>query len=68
MDELYLFMKNDRFISRAAVFETEPADAPRGKKDSSISENLTAINCHLHSPSGDKEEEENCMVQSHVKC
>lgn len=32
VDELYLFMRNDRFISRAAVFETEPADATWGER------------------------------------
>ena len=32
VDELYLFMKNDRFISRAAIFETEPADASWGER------------------------------------
>jgi catechol 2,3-dioxygenase-like lactoylglutathione lyase family enzyme len=32
VDELYLFMKNDRIVSRAVVFETELADAPWGER------------------------------------
>jgi catechol 2,3-dioxygenase-like lactoylglutathione lyase family enzyme len=32
VDEFYLFMKNDRFISSAVVFETEPANAPWGER------------------------------------
>ena len=32
VDELYSYMKKDEFISRNAVFETEPADAPWGER------------------------------------
>lgn len=32
VDRLYLYMKNDRFISSAATFETEPANAPWGER------------------------------------
>ncbi len=32
VDRLYLYMKNDKFISSAATFETEPADAPWGER------------------------------------
>jgi catechol 2,3-dioxygenase-like lactoylglutathione lyase family enzyme len=32
VDELYSYMKKDEFISRCAIFETEPADAPWGER------------------------------------
>jgi len=32
VDGLYRFMKNDKAISEAATFETEPADAPWGER------------------------------------
>jgi catechol 2,3-dioxygenase-like lactoylglutathione lyase family enzyme len=32
VDELYRYMKNDKAISEAVTFETEPANAPWGEK------------------------------------
>lgn len=32
LDSLYLYMKNDKTISEAAIFENEPTDAPWGER------------------------------------
>ena len=62
VDDLYWYMRKDKFLSKHAMFEMEPTDAPWGERSFTL-ENQMVTNCLLLSLSGISN---NCAVEDFI--